>query len=540
MPPSMHLAMHLVVPMSGQGTRFLQAGYTGPKPLIDINGTPMVQRLLTCFPAHWPSTFVLAENHRTSALPQCLRGLRPDGVQVFIPEHKRGPSYALLAALENIPEEAPVFVSYCDYGMVWDAAAFERFVTDTACDVALVSYRGFHAHYLSPQMYAYSRLHNDRVVEVREKGCFTDQREQEFASTGGYYFRTARLLRTAIDAQQSQDLQLNGEYYTSLTIEALLRQRPSTDVRVFEIPAFFQWGTPQDVQRFVFWERTFQAQLARPRDHGEVAQVLMPMAGVGSRFGHLSALPKPLIPVGDTPMYRAALHTLPRAKNVVLVARDTLAPALQACSEGLEVAPRVIALEATPPGQALSCEAGVAALNPDGDLLVTACDHGIVTPAATWETLRQDAACDAAIFTMTGFTGADASPRSYSYVEASQAGPTFATVKRVGVKEPLSRTPSRDPVLVGTFWFRNAAVMTHGIDALKAADVRVNGELYLDSIFNLLIAAGYCIRMVPLQGFICWGEPDALAEALYWQEVFSGHGANPRPRYGKGLSHASV
>ena len=519
--------------MSGQGTRFAQAGYTDPKPLVPINGISMVARLLQCFPHHWPTHFVYNTSHLATPLPQVLKTLRPDAHQASVPVEKVGPSRAVLAALGNIPEDAPVFVSYCDYGMVWDPAAFERFVAATHCDVALVSYRGFHAHYLSPQMYAYSRLVDDRVVEVREKGCFTDDREKEFASAGGYYFRTAGLLAAAIDAQQSQGLMLNDEYYTSLTVEALLRQRPSTHARVFEVPGFFQWGTPQDVRRFEFWEKTVHAHLGRPAERGQVEQVLMPMAGMGSRFNAITPLPKPLIPVGGVPMFVAALKTLPQGKRTVLVAREHVADVIQehAASAGVPVS--MVPLDATPPGQALSCEAGLPALDAQAEVLVSACDHGIVVPPAVWDRLRQDDTCDAAIFTMTGFAGAEDAPRSYSYVDADPDAPegTFAPVRRVGVKTPLSERPSGDPVLVGTFWFRRASIMAEGIDKLKQADIRVNQELYLDSIFQLLLEAGCRVKLVPLQGYLCWGAPDALAESIYWQETLGGHGQVPRARF---------
>ena len=310
--------------MSGQGTRYQLAGYSEPKPLIPVSGVPMVERLLSCFPSHWPTHFVMAENHRPTALPEALRRLRPDGEQLFIPPHKLGPSYALLKALTGVPPDAPVLVSYCDYGMLFDAAAFERFVRSSACDFCLISYRGFHAHYLSPTTYAYSRLHGERVVQVREKGSFTADREDEYASTGGYYFRTAELLRQAIEYQIAHDIQLNGEFYTSLTVEALLRMEPTAHGRVFEIPGFFQWGTPDDLRNFEFWERSFAAYNRVAGRTWEVAQVLMPMAGLGSRFSPFTATPKPLIPVAGRPMFRAALDSLPSARRTVLVALQSM------------------------------------------------------------------------------------------------------------------------------------------------------------------------------------------------------------------------
>lgn len=523
--------IHLLMPMSGQGTRFRAAGYDAPKPLIEVNGTPMVERLLSSFPEHWPSFFVMAQNHAETGLPKLLQRLRPRGTQYFMAPNRRGPSFAALQALSDIPDDAPVFVSYCDYGMQWDNTAFERFVRATNCDVAVVSYRGFHAHYLTPQMYAYSRLEGDRIAEVREKGCFTSDREQEFASAGGYYFRRADLLKRGVAAQERLGLTLNGELYTSLTIQALLQTEPALDARVFEVPGFFQWGTPADMERFAYWERSIRALLARPKARGHVAQVLMPMAGAGSRFAGLTPLPKPLIPVGDHPMFVAALNTLPTAAHTAVVALQAFAPAVKEALSAQASSHRVVTLEATPSGQALSTEAGIGALALDEEVLVTACDHGICTPAETWDALRADAGCDAAIFTMTGYPGARATPKAYAYVHSEQGVHPFPQVTAVSVKQPISETPQHDPVLVGTFWFRSAQVLADAIAALKDADIRVNGELYLDSVFELLIARGTRVSMVPLQAFVCWGDPDVYAEATYYQEQHSGHIAQRRRRF---------
>lgn len=531
------LVPHLLMPMSGQGERYRAAGYNSPKPLIPISGVPMVQRLLQCFPTAWPAHFVLADNHMDSGLPELLHAVRPNARILSIPPHTLGPGHALAAALDGLPDDAPVFVSYCDYGMVWDAEAFVRFVTQSDCDACLVSYRGFHAHYVSPTPYAYARLEGERVREVREKGCFTANREDEYASTGGYYFRTAALLRQALAHQRQTNASLNGEFYTSLTVAALLASQPEADVRVFEIPRFFQWGTPEDLVNFEFWERSYAAanRAAGSQHTAGVDQVLMPMAGLGSRFAGLTPQPKPLIPVAGQAMFAAALASLPRPERTVIVALDEMANAVAGAAPYANT--EVVRLASTPPGQALSTYAGLDALQPDREVLVSACDHGIVLPATRWNAFRQDPQCDAAIFTMAGFPGAGRRPKAYAYVvpKPGDLGP-YPEVARVSVKQPVSEQPGHDHVLVGTFWFRTAAILRAAIDALRAHPVQVNGELYLDSVFTGLIASGHTVRMLPLDGFICWGEPDTLAEALYWYETFCARTIVPRPRL-PGVAH---
>lgn len=38
--------MNILIPMAGEGSRFNDVGYVLPKPLIDVNGKPMVQRVI--------------------------------------------------------------------------------------------------------------------------------------------------------------------------------------------------------------------------------------------------------------------------------------------------------------------------------------------------------------------------------------------------------------------------------------------------------------------------------------------------------------
>lgn len=107
---------------------------------------------------------------------------------------------------------------------------------------------------------------------------------------------------------------------------------------------------------------------------------------------------------------------------------------------------------------------------------------------------------------------------------------SFSLVQSVSVKVPISDHPHQDPLLVGTFWFKNKSILEKSLEQLIQSNRRVNGELYLDSIFNILIENGYKVRTIPLAGYVNWGDPDSLAEALYWKEIFMGHRLSKRQR----------
>lgn len=518
-------SIQLLIPMSGQGTRYQKAGYTEPKPAIPVNGKPMIERLLKVFPQDWKSFFVMAENHKETTLPKLLQKIRPDAKNIFVPRHTEGPIVAIEKALETLNPNDPVLVSYCDYGMVFDARHFEEFVFSTDCDACLISYRGFHAHYINPTNYAFSRLEQDRVVEVREKGNFTDNRENEFASCGAYYFKSASLLKKVLEYQRAKDLKLNGEFYTSLTVQALLLMNPNAHVRVYEIPAFYQWGTPEDLKNFEYWEKTYQAH-NKYLNTNQVEQVLLPMAGLGSRFLSLTATKKPLIAIDGKSMFRKAMDSLPKSSASFYVYTKEISSQMKSQLKANE---KSIELAETPPGQALSVEKGLALLDLKKEVLVSACDHGVVISPEKWESFRE-LNCDAAVFGIRGFPGVNRKPSAFSYIRTESLN-HLSHVQKISVKTPITEPASHAPLLVGTFWFKSGEILKKGIEELKAKGQKVNNELYLDGIFDYLLLMGLDVRYFELDGYMNWGDPDSLKEALYWQEVFGGHKLQPRSAY---------
>lgn len=496
--------------MSGKGTRYQKAGYTDPKPLIAVNGIPMIERLLESFPKEWPVTFILAEDHKNTELPKLLENLRPEGKQFFTATQVKGPSHAVAEFSAQIDDRLPVLISYCDYGMKWNAKEFQKFVKTSNCDACVVSYLGFHAHYLSPVTYAYSRMQGERVVEIKEKGSFTENRENEFASCGAYYFKSLGLFNQAYEFQQKNNLQLNDEYYTSLTVEALLRLNPKSEVRIFEIERFYQWGTPADLQDYEYWEQTF-AHRSEEKPEQMPDQLLIPMAGLGSRLAELNKIPKPLVMSAGKSMYRRAVESLPKASKTVFVTREQIANKMK-----LEKFEQIIALDYIPAGQALTTELGVKALDQRKPVWVTACDHSFFFDEHQWKNLVKNLNPDAVVFTIKNFPGVYRKPMSFSYVKADEKN----NFQGISVKKPISENPRQDHLLVGTFWFKSAEILQQGISSLKEENSAVNGELYLDGIFDHLLKLNLRIHIFELSGYINWGDIESFKEATYWYETF--------------------
>lgn len=249
---------HLIIPMSGEGSRFKDKGYTDIKPLISVMGLPMIEWVCRLYPEDIKTTFIVRDEHvHSTNVLRVLQRIRPHAQIEIVKGEKKGPMWAVNQIREKISMDDKIIINYCDFYMNWSFHDFAAFVVSNNCDGAIPCYSKFHPHYLRPNKYATVKLSGNRVVRIEEKKRWHDQFENESTSAGNYYFRSGKILLEYLDRQIQNSIQLNGEYYTSLTYKAMLED--GLDVRAYDgIKKFCQWGTPEDLENFNYWEQIFR------------------------------------------------------------------------------------------------------------------------------------------------------------------------------------------------------------------------------------------------------------------------------------------
>ena len=512
--------MKIVIPLSGLGRRFLEAGYRDPKPLIQVDGKPMIEQVVGLFPGETDFVFVCNQEHlQQTAMASVLRRIAPQGRIVAIAPHKLGPVHAVLQAADLIADDEPVMVNYCDFGVEWDWPALKVELAANGCDGAVPAYWGFHPHCLGSTHYAYMRHDGQWMLQIQEKQPFTDHRMDEPASSGSYYFRRGDVMKRAFAALVGDPAQaLKGEYYVSLAYNWLLRQ--GLKVWIPRVPVMLQWGTPEDLEDYQAWSDYFAGDTAfRPR-RPFAGQALVPMAGAGQRFVDADyRLPKPLIPVSGRPMIVRAAGSLPRMDRHIFVARGEhlrQAPVEAELKSAFGPGTQVLSVDQLTEGQACTCLLAKPVLDLDAPLMIGACDNGMVWDEDAFAALVADPAVDFVVWTFRGHPGARRKPQAYGWVRADDRG----RVLGVSVKQAISERPHQDPGIVGAFWFRRAGDFSAAAEALVAADERVNGEFYVDSVLKQCLQAGKQGRIFDVRRYLCWGTPDDLRAWEYWEAHF--------------------
>lgn len=246
--------------MSGYGERFRRVGYTVPKPLIVVEGKPIIQHVVEMFGSDEEFIFICSNAHLANPeyrMREILKSLGVPSTIVGIEPHSLGPVHAVKQVQALLESEEPVIVNYCDFTCYWNWDTFKEYVTSSGVDGCIPCYKGFHPHSLGDTNYAYLREKNGIVLDIKEKEPFTDDRMEEYASSGTYYFKSAHSMYGAFNEMNKQGLSLNGEYYVSLSYKPLLES--GSLITVYPLQHFMQWGTPQDVSEYNWWSGIFHS-----------------------------------------------------------------------------------------------------------------------------------------------------------------------------------------------------------------------------------------------------------------------------------------
>lgn len=507
--------------MSGKGNRFVQAGYETPKPLIEIDGIPIIEHVIKMFPTEEDFIFICNSKHlQETNMRSVLQKIAPKSNIIQIPPHKKGPVFAVQYIENLIDDDEEVIVNYCDFSCYWNYNDFLEHTRSRNADGAVPAYKGFHPHMLGTTNYAFMRDEKQWMLEIKEKEPFTDDRMQEYASMGTYYFKKGAYVKKYFKELMDKDINLNGEYYVSLIYNLLVDD--SLKVSIYEVQHMLQWGTPQDVEEYNGFSDYFRA-ISAVKSESNILSAsginLIPLAGLGSRFSKEGYTdPKPLISVSGKPMIIQAANCMPKApRNIFVCLEEHLAKyPLESAIKKEYPDSKLVPLNKTTEGQACTCEVGLENEDPDSPLLIAACDNGMLYNKEKYRALLNDESVDAIAWSFRNHPSSERNPQMYGWIKTDEND----TVTGVSVKKAISNTPRKDHAIIGTFYFRKSSYFTKALSRMYEKNTRVNGEFYVDSCLNELVAMNLNVKVFEIDHYIGWGTPNDYKTFMYWQSFF--------------------
>lgn len=198
--------LNIVVPMAGRGSRFANAGYDLPKPLIPVQGFPMIEVVIDNLrpsSEHCFHFLILREHDEQYGLAKMLGTWAPGCNIIFVDDVTEGAACTVLLVRDAINTNDPLMVANCDQYIDSNI--------DTYLDAMGAADGLIMTMWADDNKWSFvKRDKNDRVIEVIEKEVVSNE-----ATVGIYNFARGADFVAAADRMIAANIRVNGEFYVA-------------------------------------------------------------------------------------------------------------------------------------------------------------------------------------------------------------------------------------------------------------------------------------------------------------------------------------
>ncbi len=237
--------INIVIPMAGEGSRFSEAGYSKPKPFIDVAGKPMIVRVLenlSCPNAQY--ILIARKQHieRESALVEKIKK-QFNVIFISIDQLTEGTACTVLFARKYINNDAPLIVANSDQIVDIDIVDFVNNAMSRKLDGSILT---FIDKYKDPK-WSFAKIdQNNLVVEVREKKVIS-----QYATVGVYFYSKGKdFVNSTIDMMVRNE-RVNNEFYTCPTYNYSIINGAKIGIYNIEFNQMHGIGTPEDLNLYL-------------------------------------------------------------------------------------------------------------------------------------------------------------------------------------------------------------------------------------------------------------------------------------------------
>ncbi len=238
--------LNIVIPMAGAGSRFSQKGYEKPKPLIEINGVPMIKLVIANLRPKAPHRFIFVcqnEHINKYSLSNRLMQWAPDSIIIGIDGLTEGAACTVLAAKKYIDNEDGLMIANSDqyvdtsideYIEAMNARSLDGIVMTMSAADPKWSFVGLNA--------------KGEVQTVVEKEVISNE-----ATVGIYNFKNGKDFVSAAEEMIDQNLRVNNEFYVAPAYNQLIKN--GLRIGCFnvgeEANGMYGLGIPDDLELFI-------------------------------------------------------------------------------------------------------------------------------------------------------------------------------------------------------------------------------------------------------------------------------------------------
>ena len=234
---------NVLIPMAGRGSRFEEQGYTDKKPFIDVNGKPMIHRVIENLGMEFDKEYMfimicLQEDFDKYDFTEFEKVIGHNSYDVVILDDiTEGAAQTILQAKDLINDDTPLMTMNSDQLVDWDVE--KLFEMCEQFDGVIPCFYG------EGNAWSYARtLDNGYVQEVAEK-----KQISKYATAGYYYWKKGSDFVKYAEQMIEDNSRTNGEFYVAPVYNWAVKD--GKRVGVFMVDKCYSLGTPEDLEEYL-------------------------------------------------------------------------------------------------------------------------------------------------------------------------------------------------------------------------------------------------------------------------------------------------
>jgi HAD superfamily hydrolase (TIGR01509 family) len=230
----------VLIPMAGAGARFKAEGYKLPKPLIDVQGKPMIQWVVENLKIKGNYVFVVQQEHFEQFNLGTILPLIAPGCKIVQTEGlTEGAACTTLLAKEYIDNDDHLLIANSDQFVEWDSSQFLYTMLSNDLDGGILTFKD------NNPKWSFAKLDElGFVTEVAEKKPISD-----VATVGIYYFNRGKEYVQFTQQMIDKNIRVNNEFYVCPVYNEFISA--GKKIKTFDCDKMYGLGTPEDLQLFL-------------------------------------------------------------------------------------------------------------------------------------------------------------------------------------------------------------------------------------------------------------------------------------------------
>ena len=228
--------------MAGEGSRFAKEGYTFPKPLIDVKGRPMIQKVVENLDFDCEYIFLVRKKHieQYEGILGTLSQVTNNNFKyVVVDGLTEGAACTALLAKEFIDNDEDLLIANSDQFIDYEPENFKALRNLTNCDAMVFTFNAVH-----PKWSFVKTNSRGYITEVAEKKPISN-----IATCGIYWYRRGSDFVKYAEQMIEKDIRVNNEFYIAPVYNELIADGKT--LIPFYVHGMWGLGTPEDLRYFL-------------------------------------------------------------------------------------------------------------------------------------------------------------------------------------------------------------------------------------------------------------------------------------------------